>query len=53
MQEIDNYIDDMRNWKIIIQDTRLMEEFIADPRAFLTKDIGSIKDILRKKGPVN
>ena len=46
MEEIDNYIDDMDNFRILIQDTRLMEEFISDPKAFLDKDIGSIKDVL-------
>ena len=47
MEEIDNYIDDMDNFRIIIQDTRLMEEFISDPKAFLDKDIGSVKDVLK------
>ena len=47
MEEIDNYIDDMNNFRIIIQDTRLMEEFISDPKAFLNKNIGSIKDVLK------
>ena len=46
LEAINDFLSDVRNVRLIVQDKRKMQEFIDNPKEFLEQDIGSLKDIL-------